>query len=845
MGAATANTLPPKGQSDIYTNSNLTKLQMIYWVGQSLRPNAPLFNVAVTFMWQAPVDEALFSQAFEVVVRQSDALRTVIREENGVPRRIVLSDLPKPLELLDLSAEGMTEADVWQWADDRVRQPVDLSQCAYDIVLLKWAKDSYFWYTNQHHLITDAASVFLIFNHVLALYSEAQATGTMPSELNLPQFETYVEFEKKYRESPRYEKSGAFWRNQLANGLEPLKFYGRSAQKKSYRMQRIAFPLDPERSQQLKDAMQRPGVFNMTHDLGMLNVLLTLYFAQIHYMTGNRRLATMLPFHNRPTDAMKKTIGLLMEICPLLVEMEEGETFASLTKKISKSLQRTLVHYQYGSAVAMENTLLDLMFNFHHRPDLKFGEAPVTQRLLHPGSGSDSFALHIHEFEKDGALTFFFDFHEDIFTPAERERTLEAFEALLTAYLADVDLPLDELDLPTAVSPTTAPVYDLPANGIASDEKLAHVAPRDELEQKLAAAWQSVLGVTNIGIHDDFFDMGGNSWMAVRLFTELQAITGHNLPLATLFQAPTIAALANVMRQGGDEQVWSSLVPIRTSGSRPPFFCIHGVTGDILWLRDLADLMDEDQPFYGIQARGLDGEDEPFDRLEEMAAYYLAQIRRVQPTGPYYLGGYCMGGDIAYEVARQIQAAGEEVPILTVIDPPPADLSERAPLNGRFLVNFVQNSPYWLREFMRLGGGEIFSRVRRKGRVAFRNLWQKVNATSQEGAMSASDVIDQADDLPEYRQKLIESHLAALQHYTHAGYQGDVIVYEAQSRPLLNPGNHAQEWTAYVDRPITVRTVPGSHSSMLHKPHVEALAQDLQRNLDSVREARDAVEVAN
>ena len=204
-----------------------------------------------------------------------------------------------------------------------------------------------------------------------------------------------------------------------------------------------------------------------------------------------------------------------------------------------------------------------------------------------------------------------------------------------------------------------------------------------------------------------------------------------------------------------------------------------------------------------------------------------------------------MGGDIAYEVARQIQAAGEEVPILTVIDPPPADLSERAPLNGRFLINFMQNSPYWLREFMRLGGGEIFSRVRRKGRVAVRNLWQKVNASSQEGAMSASDVIDQADDLPEYRQKLIESHLAALQHYTHAGYQGDVIVYEAQSRPLLNPGNHAQEWTAYVDRPITVRTVPGSHSSMLHKPHVEALAQDLQRNLDSVREARDAVEVAN
>ena len=122
--------------------------------------------------------------------------------------------------------------------------------------------------------------------------------------------------------------------------------------------------------------------------------------------------------------------------------------------------------------------------------------------------------------------------------------------------------------------------------------------------------------------------------MAVRLFSELQTITGRNLPLATLFQAPTVAALASIIRQGDDNQTWSSLVPIRPTGSKPPFFCIHGVTGDILWLKDLASLMDEDQPFYGVQARGLDGEAEPFNRLDEMAAYYLQQIRQVQPAWP-------------------------------------------------------------------------------------------------------------------------------------------------------------------------------------------------------------------
>jgi thioesterase domain-containing protein/acyl carrier protein len=463
----------------------------------------------------------------------------------------------------------------------------------------------------------------------------------------------------------------------------------------------------------------------------------------------------------------------------------------------------------------------------------------VEQKLIHPNAGSDSFALHVHEFEVDDTFTFFFDFHEDVFTLAERALTLAAFEQILAAYLAGIDDPLAELDLPTAVSPGPLANGSIQVNGV-RDEKAIYVAPRDKLEQQLATTWQQVLGITEVGIHDNFFDLGGNSWMAVRLFTSVQDVTGHNLPLTTLFQAPTIAALADVIRQGEDAQTWTSLVPIRATGSKPPFFCIHGVTGDILWLKDLAALMDDEQPFYGIQARGLDGEAEPFHRLEEMAAQYLQQIRQVQPSGPYYLGGYCMGGDIAYEVARQLQAQGEEVPILTVIDPPPANFNERVPLNGRFIIDFVQNSPYWLREFMRLGGGEISSRVRRKGRVALRSLWQKIRSKSGESSLSATDVIDQADDLPEHRQRVIEAHLEALLHYTHSGYDGEVIVFEAQSRPLLNPGNSANEWVGYVARPITLRTVPGSHSSVLHRPHVVELARYLQNSLDHAREAREA-----
>jgi thioesterase domain-containing protein/aryl carrier-like protein len=839
QATATLDAVTVNSQNDIYAHSNLTKLQMIYWVGQSLRPKSPLFNVVVTFRLNVPIDRERFAQAFATVVRSSDALRTVIREDNGVPHRIILADPPKPLLLLDFSQEDDPEAHLQDWLVERSQRSIDFTVCAYDVVLIKLGDASYYWFTNQHHLVTDAASVFLVYDRVTDLYADSQLGGQLPDQIEMPSFEAYVEFEKGYRESPRYEKSAVFWRKRLADSLDPVKFYGRSPQKKSHRMQRIPFELDVARSKQIKEAMQRPGVFKLTPDLAMLNVLLTLYFAQLHYMTGNRRLATMMPFHNRPTEPMKRTLGLLMEIAPLLVELNEEETFATLTKKVAKSLQQTLIHYQYGSAVAMENKVLDLMFNFHHRPNLQFGNEPVQQDLIHPGAGSDSFGLHVHEFEADGALTFFFDFHEDVFTEAEREQTITAFEQILDAYLQDSPLLLVDLELPTAVS-TNQPQNDTLQ---AEEKKRAYVAPRNELEQKLTEVWQDVLGVTAVSIHDDFFDLGGNSWLAVRLFSELQTISGRNLPLATLFQAPTVAALAKVIQHEDGDQAWTSLVPIRASGSKPPFFCIHGVTGDILWLKDLASLMDDEQPFYGVQARGLDGEAEPFNQLDEMAAYYIQQIRAVQPSGPYYLGGYCMGGDIAYEVARQLKEQGEEVPILTVIDPPPANLSERAPLSGRFLIDFVKNGPLWLREFMRLGGGEISSRVRRKGRVALSALWQKIRANGHENGISATDVIDQADDLPEYRQKLIESHLEALFNYNHEGYDGEVIVYEARSRPLLNPGNSADEWIAYVDRPITLRTIPGSHSSIMHQPHVNDLARMLQNSLDRARQEHEKANV--
>src|SRR5439155_5375056 len=223
----------------------------------------------------------------------------------------------------------------------------------------------------------------------------------------------------------------------------------------------------------------------------------------------------------------------------------------------------------------------------------------------------------------------------------------------------------------------------------------ATTEPRDELERQLVQIWQAVLAVGPVGIRDNFFDLGGHSLLAVRMFAQLEAQLRITLPLATLFQAPTIEGLATLIRGGAQLASRHSLVPIQPTGSRPPVFAMPGVSGDVLGYNTLARLLGPDQPFYGLQSRGLDGLEDPLTRIEDIAAEFLREIRAVQPEGPYYLVGLCMGGVVAYEMAQQLHAAGQQVGLLGLLETwPPGPASVRQlRLRGRVpaVLGFVAN----------------------------------------------------------------------------------------------------------------------------------------------------------
>jgi thioesterase domain-containing protein/acyl carrier protein len=402
--------------------------------------------------------------------------------------------------------------------------------------------------------------------------------------------------------------------------------------------------------------------------------------------------------------------------------------------------------------------------------------------------------------------------------------------ALTRVLVSPVDLTALIRSIDSAVEAATAPAVKVSRPEMST----AYAGADDEVETALVEIWESLLGVDNIGVNDDFFDLGGHSLIAVRLFNRVKATFDVDLGLAVLFEAPTIAKLASLIRASGvvtqassdhgasEESSASvvrrtSLVPIQSAGSAPPIFCVHGMYGNVLNFREIARRLGTDQPFYGLQAHGLDGRDLPHDRIEHMAEHYIREIRQVQPSGPLLLCGYSGGGLIAFEMARQLRAAGDEVALLVMLDTfcpatIPADSLEWRPLpslgeRGREVVRGIVTGgvPYltdWLRG--------VTTRLTRSGR-------RRAEAPLMEEEGTGGTV-----DIGEHFRRAQGAYMLT---------PTDVrlTIIKAATRLERWPIPDDLGWEAYAAAGVEVLSVPGSHFTMLTEPNVTALARTLRQ----------------
>ena len=352
-----------------------------------------------------------------------------------------------------------------------------------------------------------------------------------------------------------------------------------------------------------------------------------------------------------------------------------------------------------------------------------------------------------------------------------------------------------------------------------------YTPPTDALELTLIQLWQDALNVQPIGIHDNYFDLGGHSLHAVQLFDQINQRLGQNLPLATLFQAPTISELAHIIRQENGDASWSSLVPIQSTGDKPPFFCVHGGGGNVLLYRALAHHLQDDQPFYGFQMQGLDGKAEFHTRIEDMAAHYIDLMRSVQPNGPYLLGGFCLGGTIAFEMVQQLQAQGESVALLAILDATSpyyfemlGDVRHRVVRQVKTLAQLPTTEAWdYLQDKVRRRiSRQVKGKPRRMIKRLAPNLLMEIKAPPP-------DPVD-----PRAKDALTK----ASQAYTPKAYSGSATIFIRADEHYHDP--HLG-WRNLIQGEIQFRKVPGYILSreIFNEPYVQDLAKELQASLEA------------
>jgi len=360
--------------------------------------------------------------------------------------------------------------------------------------------------------------------------------------------------------------------------------------------------------------------------------------------------------------------------------------------------------------------------------------------------------------------------------------------------------------------------------------KTINVPPTTKTETLLLKIWEDTLGRKGFGIDDDFFELGGNSILAARMATALERKTQQPIPMAVLVEAQTIRGLAKLLADRGWEPVWQSVIPMQGKGTKPPIFLVHGMWGDILSYRRLVNhIRDEDQPVYGIRAVGFDGKATPFTDLKAMAAFYLREIKNICPAGPYSLGGYSFGGTVAFEMAQQLIANGDQVAVLAMfdtvlLDSLPADLM---PTSLEKFGNEFTRTMLVIRKWFRISSerkAERFSDVS----VAF---WDWIKARlSGKRFISPGEIEgeERKAAMPESFRKVHDANAAADRTYTVRPYSGKVTLFNAQERQWSDLINPLPFWKKMALGGVESINVPGKHYSILDEPYVSVLAEKLE-----------------
>jgi non-ribosomal peptide synthetase component F/thioesterase domain-containing protein len=820
---AAATTEGDEGAPDELYTLPASVVQDRFWLLAKLDPSGSKFHMRATVRLTGTLSEDALERSFQALVGRHEVLRTTFAEEDGGLVQIIAAS--KRFSLSAVTLAGIAEADreekLQELLLEEARHPFDLvNGPLFRACLFRVQPDDHVLIITTHHIIADGWSQRVVQNELWSMY-DALASCRSPPLAPLPiQYADFAAWQEEWLGSEEATGHLNYWLKQLKGPLKILDFpTDRPPALKinsNGGIESLSLPADL--LAELKKLSRSEGVTMFTLTLACFAILIFRYSSQSNMVIGS-------PVANRRQET-EPLIGPFAGPIPFRFDLSDNPTLHDVINRVSQISLEALDHSDLPFEALLKQLRVQsvngrtVFFQFYFLYQAAFLQPHVMSALtvtpMPTFSVGTPFELQLAMIERQDEVRVNLEYNADLFEPASIQALLQYYEMLLRELVSNPNRLIADL---------AAPVVGASFRGSSKasvEVKRQYVAPRNDDEIRLTEIWQNILQVPRVGVHDNFFELGGHSLLAAQLVSQVKAQFGITIDLSLLIVAPTIEQLAGKLRQSLQKNR-SHLVAIREAGVKPPLFCIHGGGGHLLDYRDMIEALPGEQPVYGLRASDV-SEAYP-ETVEELAEQYLLEIQGIQEHGPYQICGLSFGGLVAFEIARRLAEKGERVGFVALFDT--GNWSHYRNLSPAKMAQFRRT--YMIDRLKKYGRNLIQARFDDFAADAHQFITSRLNAILWKVSRRACGLLNLP--VPKIVRSNIVVFSAVGQNYVPKAYPGQLLLFRAEGRTAEYGDDLTLGWTDIAREGVVVHQVPGSHLSIMRKPHVDRLVEKLNQYL--------------